>query len=231
MLPIVFLQHEPDGPPGVIGAALRELGVPFGVRRLDLGEPLPAWPGECSAVISLGGDMHPTQVAEHPFIEAEIDLLRSLLERGAPLWGVCLGAELLVLAAGGEVYEREEEEIGWVSVDKLTDDPLLAGLEDPFLAFDWHTFSFTAAPGGQVIAGRGDDVQALRVADRAWATQFHPEVDAELVGRWLAPYERDGAPFASRLRAEIGRFADGYGAFGRLLTRNFVLTSGIGRAE
>lgn len=231
MLPIAFLQHEPDGTPGVIGAALRESGVPYGVRRLDLGEPLPAWPCECSAVISLGGDMHPTQAAEHPFIDAEIDALRRLLRQGAPLWGVCLGAELLALAAGGEVFERNEEEIGWVPVDKLADDPLLDGLGASFLAFNWHSYSFTAAPGGQVIAGCGDEVQALRVAERAWATQFHPEVDAELVGRWLAPYERDGAPFAQRLRAEIEGFAAGYAAFGRLLTRNFVLTSGIGRAE
>ena len=33
--PLVILQHESDDPPGSIAAALRDLGVPFEVRRLD----------------------------------------------------------------------------------------------------------------------------------------------------------------------------------------------------
>ena len=182
-------------------------------------------------MISLGGEMHPTQTVAYPFLEAELEHSRRLLEAGAPLWGVCLGAELLALAAGGEVYQRDEDEIGWVPVEKVADDPLLAGVDSPFPAFNWHSYSFTVPPGGRLIARREGGVQAVRVAEHAWATQFHPEVDGDIVARWMAAEDDGGAALAPRLRAEGDRLLAGYPAFCRRLTRNFVLTSGIARAD
>ena len=39
--PVTIVQHEPDDPPGSIAVALTDLGVPFEVRRVDLGDELP----------------------------------------------------------------------------------------------------------------------------------------------------------------------------------------------
>src|SRR5665648_1206549 len=77
--PLIILQHDPDNPPGSIAVALRDLGVPFEVRRLDEGGALPQWPHETSGIIALGGAMHVTQTREHPFLEGEIKLMRHIV--------------------------------------------------------------------------------------------------------------------------------------------------------
>ena len=107
MKPLTIVQHEPDDPPGSIAVALTELGVPFEVRRVDLGEALPAWPDETAGLISLGGAMHATQTREYPFLAEEIKLMRRMVHEGAPVWGICLGAQLLAIAAGGDAYRRK----------------------------------------------------------------------------------------------------------------------------
>jgi GMP synthase-like glutamine amidotransferase len=44
----------------------------------------------------------------------------------------------------------------------------------------------TALPAGAVVLASTDACphQAYRIGDRAWAVQFHPEVDADIVESW-----------------------------------------------
>lgn len=229
--PLVILQHEPDGPPGGIGAALRELGVPFEVRRLDEGDALPAWPHEAAGIIALGGAMNVTDTREHPFLEGEIGLMRRIVHEGGPVWGVCLGAQLLALAAGGDVYRRKTPEVGWVTVEKVAADPLLRGISSPFVAFSWHAYSCKVPATSHLIARTGDCVQAFRAGGRAWATQFHPEVDADLAPHWVRDAAREhheqGKGWHERLQADTDTYLPAYPSFCRTLTENFVLASGL----
>lgn len=231
MKPIAILQHEPDDPPATVARVLDELGLPFEVRRLDEGASLPAYPEETSALIVMGGSMHVHQGDAFPFLEAEKVYLRTLLKHSAPIWGICLGAQLLALAAGGEVYERRAAEIGWVAVEKTLDDPLLSGIGSPFVAFEWHLYSCKLPPFGQLIAERADGLQAFRAGGRAWGTQFHPEVDAAMIERWIndeaKDLERRFPGLAAAMRAETPGRLEANEAFCRRLTTNFVLTSGL----
>ena len=175
--------------------------------------------------------MHVHQGDAYPFLEAEKVYLRALLKHSAPIWGICLGAQLLALAAGGDVYERPAAEIGWVAVEKTLDDPLLHGIGSPFVAFEWHLYSCKLPPFGQRIAERADGLQAFRAGGRAWGTQFHPEVDAGMIERWISDeakdLERRFPGLAQTMRAETpARLAANEG-FCRRLTTNFVLTSGL----
>jgi GMP synthase (glutamine-hydrolysing) len=231
MRPVAILQHEADDPPGSIAAALRDLGVSFEVRRLDLGDPLPAYPDETSGVISMGGAMHVTQTREFPFLFEEKRLLRRVHHQGGPVWGICLGAQLLTEAVGGSVYRRKEPEVGWVEIEKIAEDPLLHGVTSPFVAFNWHEYSCTLPPTAHAVAERGDGLQVFRCGGRSWATQFHPEVDEEMAPHWLVDAVRDrkhlGPAFEEQLRADTERYLPGYPAFCRRLTENFVRTSGL----
>jgi GMP synthase (glutamine-hydrolysing) len=219
--PIVILQHEPDDPPANVALALAELGVPFEVRRLDEGDPLPAYPDEAAAVIVMGGSMHVHQRAEHPFLEAEESYLRALLKRSAPIWGICLGAQLLTLAAGGEVYERQVPEIGWTVIEKTLDDPILHGVGSPFVAFEWHLYSCKLPPFGQLIAERRDGLQVFRAGGRAWGTQFHPEVDAGMIDALSIGTE----DFAELRRTQARRLA-AWRRRARVLFNNFLAGHG-----
>jgi GMP synthase (glutamine-hydrolysing) len=235
MKPLTIVQHEPDDPPGSIAVALRDLGVPFAVSRPDQGDELPSWPHETSGLISLGGAMHATQTKEHPFLADEIKLMRRVVREGGPVWGICLGAQLLTLAAGGEVYRRKHPEVGWVTIEKVADSPLLNGISSPFVAFNWHEYSCKLAPTSHLVATCGNGVQVFRSGGRAWGTQFHPEIDAEMAPHWVRDASKEqkrlGEEFAEALRAETERRLPAYPAFCRRLTENFLLTSGLLDAE
>jgi GMP synthase (glutamine-hydrolysing) len=231
MKPITILQHEPDDPPGSIAAALQGLGMPFEVRRLDKGDELPAWPHETAGLIVMGGAMQPTQTRDFPFLEAEVRLMRRILHEGGPLWGICLGAELLTLAAGGDVYKLKRPEMGWVSIEKVVDDPLLRGVSSPFVAFAWHSRACRLPSTAHLVAERQGSVQVFRAGGRAWATQFHPEIDADLAPHWVVDAVKDhpecGRGFAEELREQTEAFLPAYPAFCRTLTENFVLMCGL----
>ena len=231
MRPIVILQHEPDDPPATVARVLEDLGVAFEVRRLDEGAALPAYPDETSGLIVMGGSMHVHQGDAYPFLEAEKVYLRTLLKHSAPIWGICLGAQLLTLAAGGEVYERRVPEIGWTSIEKTLDDPLLHGSGSPFVAFEWHLYSCKLPPFGQLVAERADGLQVFRAGGRAWGTQFHPEVDADMIEHWIADEAKDlehrFPGLADAMRNETPSRLAANDAFCRRLTTNFLLTSGL----
>jgi GMP synthase (glutamine-hydrolysing) len=229
--PLVILQHESAGPPGSIAVALRDLKVPFEVRRLDHGDELPAWPREAAGLIVLGGAMHVTQTRKHAFLEPEIKLMRRVLHEGGPVWGICLGAQLLTLAGGGDVYRRKKPELGWVSIEKVTRDPLLRGVSSPFVAFSWHAYSCRPSATSHLVARCGSGVQVFRAGGKAWATQFHPEIDAVMAPHWVEDAVKEhpelGAWFAERLRADTEARLPAYPGFCRTLTENFVVTSGL----
>jgi len=229
--PLIIIQHEPDDPPGSIGVALRDLGVPFEVCRPDQGDALPEWPHETSGIIALGGAIHVTQTREFPFLEAEIKLLRRIVHEGGPVWGVCLGAQLLALAAGGDVYKRKTPEVGWISIEKVAVDPLLRGISSPFVAFNWHAYSCSVPATSHLIARTGDGVQVFRAGGKAWGTQFHPEVDVAMAPHWVEDAAKEhpefGPEFAEQLRVETAARLPAYPSFCRKLTENFVLMSGL----
>ena len=230
MKPVVILQHEPDDPPGSLRIALRALKVPYDIRRLDHGDPVPA-ADELSALIALGGAMHVTQTREFPFLEAEKQLMRRMVQAGAPVWGICLGAQVLTEAVGGEVYKRERPEIGWVSIEKVADDPLLRGISSPFVAFGWHEYSCKLPPTAQLVAENAAGVQVFRAGGRSWATQFHPEVDAAMAPHWVddavKEHGEQGAEFVARLHDDTAKLLPGYPAFCQRLVHNFLDASGL----
>jgi GMP synthase (glutamine-hydrolysing) len=229
--PIAILQHEADTPPAVIGEALDALSVPFEVRRMDLGDRLPTFPDETSGVIVLGGSMHVTQAKKYRFLDAEVRYLRTLLKHCAPLWGVCLGAQLVTVAAGGEVFRRTAPEIGWVTIEKRRDDPLLYRIPSPFVAFEWHLYSCKLPPFGEAVAEGDGGLQVFRAGARAWGTQFHPEVDAPMLEAWVAEeeasLEKKHPGLAERIRRDGEAYLVDNDAFCRRLTQNFLLASDV----
>ena len=137
--------------------------------------------------------MNPDQDREHPWLTTERALLADLLDMGVPTLGVCLGAELLAQAAGGEA-RRADPEIGWREVrltEAGTEDPLLAPAGPSFEAFQWH--SFESAPPSAAIGLASSDagLAAFRLGDHAWGIQFHAEVTLADAERWIRDYRTD----------------------------------------
>ena len=97
---VLAIVHEASAGPGVFADAAQAHGAALEEWHISSGSPAPREAREYDAVMSLGGAMHPDHQAGHPWLVQEKLLLRELLERGTPLLGVCLGAQLLTDAAG-----------------------------------------------------------------------------------------------------------------------------------
>ena len=73
------------------------------------------------------------------------------------------------------------------------DDPLLQGLPSAFLAFVGHKEGVLNPPSScTVLARSATCVQMIRVGQHVYATQFHPELDAEGLALRIRTYKHAG---------------------------------------
>jgi GMP synthase-like glutamine amidotransferase len=192
----------------------------------------PADPAIYDAVMTFGGSMHVDQRDEHGWISPEIALLRELLERGTPLLGVCLGAQLLSEAAGGGAHRAREPEIGWFEIEVTevgTADPVIGPLAPSFTGFQWHSYEAIPPDGAAVLARSAVCPQAYRVGERAWGIQFHAEVTARDASKWIDDYRSDEDAVRigvdpDVLRAETQERIAGWNELGRELCGRFLDT-------
>jgi GMP synthase-like glutamine amidotransferase len=228
---VLSITHERDAGPGVFADAIAaEGGVLEEWFRAETDAP-PADPATYDAVMTFGGSMHVDQRDEHGWIAPEIALLRELLERGTPLLGVCLGAQLLSEAAGGDTHRARDPEIGWFEIE-VTDsgarDPLLGHLAPRFEAFEWHSYECGLPAQATVLARTPVCAQAFRVGEAAWGIQFHAEVTPADVERWIDDYRaedarRDGVD-PQALRAQTLPRMAAWNDLGRELCERFLAT-------
>lgn len=220
---IVALVHGDGGGPSLFRGVLESLGTTVTDVRLHCGEKPERAPQAYDAIMSFGGTMHPHEHDAHPWLGAEIAFLEDALAAGVPTLGVCLGAQLLARAAGGEVVPAAEKEIGWAPVeltDAAADDPLFSGLPRRFRSFQWHEYAAGVPPGAVELARNEICPQAFRLGDAAWGVQFHPEVRLEQLVRWIRAYDEPPVPpepYIAAARNNIGEWND----IGRTLCERF----------
>jgi GMP synthase (glutamine-hydrolysing) len=227
---VLTIVHDSDAGPGVFADAIRSSGAEWHSWWLPEESTPPGDPRDYDAVLTFGGAAHPDQDREHPWMTEEKVLLAELLERGVPLLGVCLGAQLIAAAAGARVGRASGTEIGWYEVevsDEASNDPLLAPLAPRFAALEWHSYEFALPPTATALAASANCLQAFRVGERAWGIQFHAEVTLEDFGSWLrdygddAPLELDRDRLLELTRARIAS----WNSLGRELCERFLVAA------
>lgn len=183
---ILIIQHEDGTGPGLVGDRLAACGADLDLRHPWAGEPLPADLSGHDALIVLGG----AQAAYEPIAwwPPVFELLREAVRTDFPTLAICLGAQLLAVACGGEVRRAAHGEVGLCTPIRYPNpDELFDALPSGARTVQWHGDEISALPAGSVplmYCADGFPHQAFRMGSRVWAVQFHPEVLAEHTRRW-----------------------------------------------
>ncbi len=186
---LLVFQHVPHEILGTVNPLLKAEG--FRIRYVNFGRMPDAEPevDKYDGLIVLGGPMCISQRENYPHLDTEIRAIRQAMERRMPILGICLGAQLIAAALGARVHRNPVKEIGWYAVT-----PTEAGREDPLFRFfngtetifQWHGDTFEIPHGAVHLAtSEACPNQAFRFGDRTYGLQFHLEVDAALIERWL----------------------------------------------
>jgi GMP synthase (glutamine-hydrolysing) len=218
---VLAVTHGPSVGTGVFGEAIRAAG--HELREWSVPLAPDSVPNGHDATIVLGGGMHADQEELHPWLLPELDFVAAEVERGRPLLGVCLGAQLVARAVGGRVVRAPAPEVGWRSVE-LTDegraDPVLAELPSPVEAFQWHHYTWEL-PEATELARGGGLTQAYRLDGVVRGVQFHPEVTAAQIDRWIAE-DPDDVEDEGALRAATRERIGAWNRLGRALCAAFL---------
>jgi GMP synthase (glutamine-hydrolysing) len=201
---ILVFQHVPYEPLGTLDPLLKQAG--FRIRYVNFGRDPHQRPTlhKYQALIVLGGPMNAHQIDTYPNLATEINVIREAVDSGMSVLGICLGAQLLAKALGGQVARNDKREIGWYDVELTRAgraDPVISSFAATQPVFQWHEDGISLPQGAELLAtSPASPVQAFRYGDHAYGFQFHLEVDASLVERWLTV--ADNQPM---LAAEAGR--------------------------
>ncbi len=186
---ILVFQHVAAEPLGTLDRLIRRRG--HRIRFVNFEREPDAQPtvDRYRGLVVLGGPMNVEDRHVRPHLLTELRAIERMLELGRPVLGICLGAQLLAHVLGAPVRRIERPEIGWYplhATDAGREDPVLAPLGACSPVFQWHGRHFEI-PSSAVHLARTDgcEQQAFRYGDTAYGFQFHLEMDAPLIERWL----------------------------------------------
>ncbi|WP_301664159.1 type 1 glutamine amidotransferase [Methanoculleus frigidifontis] len=199
---ITLFQHGEAEPPGFLEQILREQNLEYQIVRLYEGEVLP--PVDRSPLIFLGGRMSVNDEADYPFLKGEKELIRRSIRSGAPVLGICLGAQLIASALGKAVYPGTPEK-GWCGIDLIRSD-LLPGCPDRAVVFHWHNETFDLPVGADLFAWGTQVPNQIFSYKSALAVQFHMEATPGIIADWTEELPQDER---DRIRAETSRHLRG----------------------
>ena len=194
---LLVLQHLEREGPGLFVKLAEERGFSVCIFRLDLEDSLPDL-RKGDLLLVLGGPMGIRDIgtSSYPWLIKEVDLIKEALNQGIGIIGVCLGAQLLAYADGGDVELLQEEvshqplaEVGWDDVFPQTleyKSKLTTLLSNLFLVLHWHGDRIILPKTAELIASSCRcKEQLFSIGSFAYGVQFHVEIDDEMVYRWI----------------------------------------------
>ncbi|WP_166349998.1 type 1 glutamine amidotransferase [Phytoactinopolyspora limicola] len=223
----LVIQHTAQGGPRRLEEWWQAAGLRLDVVRAFEGAEIPDELYH-DALVVLGGGYMPDDDTSAPWLRPTRSLVNQALDYGRPLFGVCLGAQMLALVSGGSVQaDAGAPEHGSTPIrlrPEAADDPLFTGLPTVVPAIEHHRDAITALPAQATWLAATDrcPYQAFRVGASAWGVQFHPEVGPDRILQWDAAdlseqgFDRDKVhrqavaddPVATQVWQQVaGRFA------------------------
>ena len=154
-------------------------------------------------------------------------LLTAVVEQDFPFLGCCSGNGLLGACLGTTISRRYAEPVGQTEVlltEEGRQDPLLRGFPDKFAVLTGHKEACDKLPPGckLLLTNESCPVQMFRIGENVYATQFHPEGDAEGFSLRINVYKNHGYFPATEAQALIDRVSAVATPEAHLLLTRFV---------
>lgn len=128
------------------------------------------------AGIVISGSTASVYEGDHPWLDDQIRLIETCIDRHIPLLGICFGHQLVNSALGGTVEENRRRATFVEMTDQCADDPILNDIE-----------SIVPVLHSDLVTESGEDMQATATTEYndyfctrhvdapVWTVQFHPE--------------------------------------------------------
>jgi GMP synthase-like glutamine amidotransferase len=148
---------------------------------------------------------------ENPWLRDEKEFIKQAIKVGKPVFGICLGAQLLADILGSRVYDNKYMEMGWFPVKKAAEGKkpdFLKYLPEEITVFHWHSRTFDLPVGAiHLFESAGCKNQGFIYDGRIVALQFHPEVNEERIESLIKRFG-DGmaeGPFVQKKKEMTGQ--------------------------
>ncbi len=182
-----YLQHATFEELGIIEPWLEKVGYKITSTRLFESTNFPSQ-HSIDLLIIMGGPMSVNEENEFPWLAAEKQFIREVINLRKPVLGICLGAQLIANAMGAKVYRNKEKEIGWFPISGVpSDNQSVFKFPPTAQVFHWHSETFDL-PRGAIHLAKSDgcENQAFQLGESVIGLQCHPEVTPESVQRFVS---------------------------------------------
>jgi GMP synthase-like glutamine amidotransferase len=184
---ISVLQHADYEGPGEIAVWAASRGHAVNVQHLYRGDPLPSL-DDFDLLVVMGGEMNIYHYRDWPWLKPESAFIKKVLNQGKRVVGICLGAQLIADALGGQVVQNTQIELGWLPVTWTKEAraafPVLPATST---VLHWHGDTFHLPAGAtRLAANEACPEQGFLIANKCLGLQFHMEVDPGLVKQYVS---------------------------------------------
>jgi GMP synthase (glutamine-hydrolysing) len=181
--PILVVLHQEHSTPGRIGHMLIDRGFTLDACRPRFGDKLPYTLEHHHGVVIFGGPMSAND--EDDYVKQEIEWTKIPLKEQKPLFGICLGAQVLAKQLGADIgfHPKGLVEVGYYPLRATEAGKKLCNWPDH--VYEWHREGFDL-PDGATLLAEGDcfQNQAFQYGRAAFGFQFHSELTHHMMCRW-----------------------------------------------
>ncbi|MBI3027649.1 type 1 glutamine amidotransferase [Candidatus Woesearchaeota archaeon] len=221
--------------PGLIEEILNENNINFDIVDLSQGKNFPG-PSKYSALFVFGGPDSAND--DTTKMKSEIKRIKQFLARNMPYFGICLGMQTLVMAAGGEVHKNHVKEVGFRDTNgknfeiELTNegkkDPIFNGIASPIKIFHLHGETVKLASNMKLLAkGKYCTNQVVKIGKNAYGFQGHLELNEPLLKEWTEKDDDLKLMNSNSLIRDYKMLKSEYERNSKTIINNFLQISGL----
>jgi GMP synthase (glutamine-hydrolysing) len=227
---VLVLRNNIHEGPGILSGILENREIAYDIVDFKGGESLPPL-SAYSAVFMLGGPESANDRTKK--MRSAVDLVRTIVRSDIPYFGICLGMQVLVKAAGGRVTRCRNGEIGWRDAEReyyrvhISDngrkDPLFAGIKGSIPVFQLHGEMAEPSVAGEVLGfGNECPVQVVKEGRLAYGIQGHIEIDETLLDALIRADPGLSRMDSGKIKSDFDAIREEYTANGTRIFLNFL---------